>query len=69
MMVPEMEGRQLGNTPPRYSLGKVMSTLGSKGLMGALDDPEHGPHVHLTLLLTTILVVTGLIIIGTILFM
>jgi hypothetical protein len=37
--------------------------------MGALDDPEHGPHVHLTLLLMTILTVTGLIIIGTLLFL
>lgn len=64
-----MDGRQLGNTPPKYSFGKVISTLGSKGLMGALDDPEHGPHVHLTLLLMTILTVTGLIIIGTLLFL
>jgi hypothetical protein len=64
-----MDGRQLGNTPPKYSFSKVISTLGSKGLMGALDDPEHGPHVHLTLLLSTILVVTGLIIIGTLIFM
>jgi hypothetical protein len=64
-----MEAGRLGNTPPKYSLGKVISTLGSKGLMGALDDPEHGPHVHLTILLMTILAVTGLIILGTLLFL
>ena len=53
---------ELSSTPPPYSLGKVFRTIMSKGVVSALDDPEQGPHVHLTLLLGAILVVAGLII-------
>jgi hypothetical protein len=58
----------ISSTPPKYSLPKVVSTIMSKGVGGAMDDPEQGPHVHLTLLLVAILVVSGLIIIATSLF-
>lgn len=52
-------------TPPRFSLGKVFSTIGKKGIVGALEDTEHGPHVHLTLLLITVVVVSvGIILIS-----
>jgi len=49
-------------TPPRYSLGKVFSTIGKKGIVGALEDTEQGPHVHLTLLLITVVIVSVAII-------
>ena len=51
--------------PPAYSLFKVASTIKEKGLVRALDDMEQGPHVHLTLLLITVLIVSGLIILFT----
>ncbi len=49
-------------TPPRYSLGKVFSTISKKGIVGALEDTEQGPHVHLTLLLITVVIVSVAII-------
>jgi hypothetical protein len=49
-------------TPPRFSLGKVFQTIGQKGIVKALEDTEQGPHVHLTLLLITVVLVSGLII-------
>ncbi len=45
-----------------YSLGKVFSTIIKKGIVGALEDTEQGPHVHLTLLLITVVIVSVAII-------
>jgi hypothetical protein len=59
----------VSGTPPPFKISKVLSTLMSKGIGGALDDPEQGPHVHLTLLLIAILLVSGLIILATSFFM
>lgn len=59
----------LSNAPPRFSLGKVFKTIATKGPLAALDDPEEGPHVHLVLLLITILAVSGVIILATSLLM
>lgn len=50
--------KEISMTAPPFSLGKVVSTMKDKGLIGALEDPEQGPHVHLTLLLVTIFVVS-----------
>ena len=52
-------------TAPYFSLGKVAGTIRRKGLVGALEDPEQGPHVHLTLLLGTIFIVSIAIVVIT----
>ena len=60
--------REGGIPPPRYSVSVVFRTLKRKGLVGALNDEEQGPHVHLTLLLITVVVVSlGIIILSKIL--
>jgi hypothetical protein len=59
------EKRTISETAPSFSLSKVFSTIGEKGIIGALEDPEHGPHVHLTLLLATVFVVSLFIILIT----
>lgn len=53
-----------GSKAPPFSLVKVFSTLKEQKL-AALEDPEQGPHVHLTLLLATIMVVSITIIVIT----
>jgi len=52
----------VSTSPPRYSLMKVASTIKNKGPFGAMEDIEQGPHVHLTLLLLAVIVVSFLII-------
>ena len=59
----------ISNEAPRYSLGGVIKIIAQKGPLKAMDDPEQGPHVHLTLLILTILVVSGIIIAATSLFL
>ena len=55
---------EISSTAPPFSIGKIMRTLKDKGFVGALEDPEQGPHVHLALLLATIFVVSfGIILI------
>ena len=61
-MADEEDGPGMSDTPPSYSLVKVWRTLKSKGFLKALEDPEHGPHVHLTFVLLAILLTTILII-------
>ncbi|MGA1866263.1 MAG: hypothetical protein ACMUFK_02215 [Thermoplasmatota archaeon] len=61
----EHEPKEISETPPSYSLPKIFSTIREKGFLGALDDPEQGPHVHLTVLLATVFVVSVLIILIT----
>ena len=58
-------GENISISPPKYSLGKVFSTLkdnikkdGPKGILNSLEDVEQGPHVHLTLLLITVVIVS-----------
>jgi len=58
------KGPAISEAPPGFSPGKVIGTLLTKRL-GALDDPEQGPHVHLLLELLAILVVSGVIILAT----
>ena len=68
-------GDGISTTPPRFSLGKVFSTLkasvkehGIKGIVYSLEDEEQGPHVHLTLLLITVVVVSlGIIVLSRVL--
>ena len=57
--------KELSETAPGFSIPKVISTISEKGFFKALDDPEQGPHVHLTFLLATIFVVSVLIILIT----
>jgi len=57
--------RELSETAPGFSIPKVWRTVREKGFFKALDDPEQGPHVHLTFLLATIFVVSVLIILIT----
>lgn len=52
----------MSKTPPGYSLSKVFRTISRKGLLKSLEDPEQGPHVHLTLVLIIILITTLLIV-------
>lgn len=64
--------KDIAVAPPKFSLGKVFSTLkknvlkdGIKGILNSLEDEEQGPHVHLTLLLITVVLVSvGIIIIS-----
>ncbi|MEA3558695.1 MAG: hypothetical protein U9R75_05510 [Candidatus Thermoplasmatota archaeon] len=54
----------ISRTAPPFSLGKIAMTMKEKGFVGALEDPEQGPHVHLALLIATIFVVSfGIILI------
>ena len=54
----------ISETAPPFSIGKVLGTIKDKGFIDALEDPEQGPHVHLTLLLATVVVVSiGIIVI------
>lgn len=54
-------------TPPKYSLVKAFETIRKKGIVGGLEDTEQGPHVHLTLLLIAVVVVSlGIILITSI---
>ncbi len=64
MMASRREQGTIGSKAPPFSIVKVFSTLKEKK-MAALEDPEQGPHVHLTLLLATILVVSFTIIVIT----
>ncbi len=65
-------GEEISITPPKFSLGKVFSTLkdnvrkdGPKGILNSLEDVEQGPHVHLTLLLITVVIVSlGIIVLS-----
>lgn len=59
------EPKELSETAPGFSIPKVFRTVREKGFFRALDDPEQGPHVHLTFLLMTIFVVSVLIIVIT----
>jgi len=59
------ENETVSETAPPFSLGDVTRTIMKKGLRGAIDDPEQGPHVHLTVLLILILIVSFLIILIT----
>ena len=59
------EKETISETAPSFSLSKVFSTIREKGPIRALEDPEHGPHVHLTLLLATVFMVSVLIILIT----
>ena len=59
------EPKALSETAPGFSIPKVFRTVREKGFFRALDDPEQGPHVHLTFLLMTIFVVSVLIIVIT----
>ena len=56
---------EISETAPSFSLPKIIGTIREKGFLGALDDPEQGPHVHLTVLLATVFVVSVLIILIT----
>jgi len=56
---------RISDTAPSYSLPKVLSTIRRRGIVRSLEDPEQGPHVHLTLLLTTVFIVSMLIILIT----
>lgn len=56
------ENEAVSITPPRFSLGRVFKTIRKKGIVNALEDTEQGPHVHLTLLLITVIVVSLVII-------
>jgi hypothetical protein len=59
------ERKSLSITPPRYSLVKSINTIKDKGIINALEDTEQGPHVHLTLLLVTVVIVSiGIIILS-----
>jgi hypothetical protein len=55
----------ISETAPSFSISKVFSTIRDKGAVGALEDPEHEPHVHLTLLLATVFLVSVFIILIT----
>lgn len=59
----------ISNEAPRFSLLKVVRTIADMGPLKAMDDPEQGPHVHLTLLIITILLVSALIIVATSIFL
>ena len=60
--------RGISDRPPGFSLTKIIQTLAAKK-MAALDDPEQGPHIHLFLELIAILVVSGIIILATAIFL
>ncbi|MBN1538959.1 MAG: hypothetical protein JW939_02355 [Candidatus Thermoplasmatota archaeon] len=57
--------KEISETAPSFSLPRIFGTIREKGFLGALDDPEQGPHVHLTVLLATVFVVSVLIILIT----
>lgn len=56
---------QISRTPPPYSFRNIRKAIARKGFIKAMDDVEMGPHVHLTYLLITFLVVSVAIILIT----
>jgi hypothetical protein len=61
----DLDEDTISETAPSYSPSKVLSTIRRRGVVGSLEDPEQGPHVHLTLLLATVFLVSFLIILIT----
>lgn len=59
----EQDDEAVSLTPPRYSLVRTWKTIRKKGIIRALEDTEQGPHVHLTLLLITVVIVSLVIIV------
>ena len=59
------EKREISQTAPPFSLGKVFSTMSKQGILRSLEDPEQGPHIHLVLLLITIFLISTIIILIT----
>ena len=55
----------ISQTAPPFSLGKVFQTISRKGIRGAIEDPEQGPHVHLVLLMMVIFITSFVIILIT----
>ncbi|MGA1822302.1 MAG: hypothetical protein ACMUIG_07230 [Thermoplasmatota archaeon] len=65
MMSSSSDDKQISRTPPSYSFGNIRKAIGRNGILKAMDDEEMGPHVHLTYLLITFLVVSvGIILIS-----
>ena len=45
----------IGDEPPDFSIGAIISSFRTRGLLATMDDEALGPHVHLFLLLTIVL--------------
>lgn len=57
---------EVGDEPPKVSIGSLINTFRTRGIIDTLNDEELGPHTHLFLLLSIVMFIT--IIIGIIQF-
>jgi hypothetical protein len=51
----------VGDEPPDVSIGSIINTFRTRGIMDTLNDEELGPHTHLFLLLSIVLFITIII--------
>jgi len=49
---------EVGQEGPSFSIINILSSLKDKGLKGTITDRRLGPHVHLTLLLFLVILMT-----------
>jgi hypothetical protein len=52
---------EIGDEPPEVSIGLIISTFRTRGFINTINDDVLGPHVHLFLLLSIVLVITLII--------
>ena len=52
---------EIGDEPPEVSIGSIIQTFRTRGIVATLNDDVIGPHTHLFLLLSIILLITIII--------
>ena len=52
---------EIGDEPPEVSIGLIISTFRTRGIIAALNDEVLGPHNHLFFLLSIVFLITIII--------
>ncbi len=50
----ETEDEGVGDEIPQFSIPRIIDTIKTKGPIGAYNDEEMGPHIHLSFLISAI---------------
>ncbi len=53
--------QEIGDEPPEMSIGSIINTFRTRGIIDALNDEVMGPHTHLFLLLSIVLLIAIII--------
>ena len=52
---------EIGDEPPEFSIGTIISMFRERGIVNTLDDEAYGPHTHLLLLLSIVFLIALII--------